>query len=184
MRATKSALSILIGAVMVAVVATFAYVVIRIQTAVPAQQAATPAIASVAATQRSSPLPPSTSQPSQTVVGPTRTPTPKPDEIRTPPPFAPTFTPYPVTEVTDLAPELAAGDKATAFVQHPDGTFQKILFKYNTDPKDLPLRPSDVLVQIVPPASIIGHFALTPFVLSSTATSTLQPYPGPATRIP
>ena len=92
----------------------------------------------------------------RTPVGTPPTATPYPGEIRPPAVFV-TPTPRPISKVTDLASDLSEQDKAKVIVQHPDGTFEAFLIRYEMDLSELPLEPEDVIINLVPPSSLMGH---------------------------
>jgi len=123
----------------------------------------------------------------------TNTPTPDefgitPDEFGIPQTPGPTITPLPLSKVTDLAPELADRDKVYILVMRCEGTFELFLVSPSAAAdisQVVPLQPGDIILDVVPPASLMGP---PPKVLVATPTltktGTLPPYPPPATITP
>lgn len=125
-----------------------------------------------------SPHPP-TIQPKLSPAFGQRTPTPQFSEFGTPPMIlAPSVTPLPVSQVVDLVPQLAENDKAKVYVRRSDGTYVVFLTRFEMDIKDLPLSHGDVVVQKIPPASLMGQ--QPPRTSLPAPTPTVPPYPAPA----
>jgi hypothetical protein len=62
---------------------------------------------------------------------------------------------------------------------HPDGTYELFLIDYTTDSKTY-LLPGDVVIDLLPPRSLIGRSAPTRSPLPTvTSTTTQAPYPIP-----
>ena len=74
-----------------------------------------------------------------------------------PPP--PTVTLLPLSKTTDLAPNLADQDKARIYVVHCNGAFELFLIGPTTAEisKTIPLQAGDTILDLVPPASSMGH---------------------------
>lgn len=108
-----------------------------------------------------------------------RTPTPQLSDFGTPPMIlAPSVTPFPVSQVIDLVPQLSENDKARVYVRRSDGTYMVFLMRFEMDIKDLPLSPGDVVVQKIPPPSLMGQ--QPPRTTFPAPTPTVPPYPAPA----
>jgi hypothetical protein len=64
----------------------------------------------------------------------------------------------PTPEVTDLAPEVATRDKLEIVVQHPDGRRDYYFLAPRTVDTFIDQLPAgDTVVNIIPPASLVGH---------------------------
>lgn len=117
----------------------------------------------------------------------TSTATPAPFEYGTPPLVeAPSVTPWPLSSITDLATDLPDEDKVYVYVFRCDGTFALFLVRPGGPNADIstavPLQPGDVILDWIPPASLVGHYA--PQITSTLLPpppSTAAPYPAPRT---
>lgn len=133
-------------------------------------------------TRRLVPLPPTPPDPSRipTYIGTPPTVTPRPGEVRTPPLAPPTFTPYPITKITDKAPELADEDKAHMIVRHADGTYELFLLGPGIIEPEKLLLPGDKMILLSPPLSLMKSPPRPPTILPlavPSPTRKLQPYP-------
>ena len=114
------------------------------------------------------------------------TPTPKPDEFGTIPKLAPSVTPLPLSKITDLATDLPEKDKVHVYVMRCSGSFE--LFLLNPNMKIaavVPLQPGDVILDWIPPASLLGH--RPPAIISQPSQTNLPagtPYPLSGTQVP
>lgn len=95
---------------------------------------------------------------------------------------APSVTPRVYSNIVDLNPEIPLMDKWETIVFRCNGTFDKYLYGSETDyPQFLNLRPGDVILNIIAPASLMGHEAPEPPDWPTTTSATTFPYPPPAT---
>jgi len=129
------------------------------------------------------PLPtvrPPTAQPWGTIsIDAQRTSTPHSPAFQTPPAIlVPSVTPLPFSQVIDLVPQLSENDKAKVYVRRADGTYVVFLARFEMDIAELPLRTGDVVIQKIPPASLMGH--QPPRATFSALTPTIPAYPAPA----
>ncbi len=128
----------------------------------------------VAATRLPSPRPPVLQS---TRIRSSSTRTPAPSEFGTPPGVpAVASTRWPISQVIDLAGQLDEKDKAQIYVRRANGAIIVFLVSMETSITQLPLQAGDVVIQKVPPASLMGHEIHRPTV---PATATKPPYPGP-----
>lgn len=73
------------------------------------------------------------------------------------PPIVPTVTPRVYANIVDLSPEVPLRDKVEIVVFRCDGTFDQFLAGPEIDVYQyLNLGPGDVVINIVPPASLMG----------------------------
>ncbi len=121
------------------------------------------------------------SLPYKTVIEGTSTPTPNILTQMVPVnlPEQPTRTPYPITHIIDLAPDLPLEDKGTALVFRCNGEMDEYLTRQITYPdllKVINLGEGDVLLTLAAPASLMGH--QPPLIVpTSIITQTPIPYP-------
>lgn len=116
------------------------------------------------------------------VTGP-NTPTPNVYQFETEPAPASSVTPLPISKITDLAPGLADRDKVYVYIMRCEGTFELFLVAPNTIlTQTIPLNPGDVILNWIPPSSLIGQPPPRVTATSTptrTPTRTGQPYPPP-----
>src|SRR5262249_29576950 len=96
----------------------------------------------------------------QIVLGPA-TATPDNSLVQTPKPavISPSVTPIPFSKVTDLAPDLPAKDKTQVIVYRCNGTYELYYIGYVPVSEAVNLLPGDVIVNVISPASLMGHVA-------------------------
>jgi hypothetical protein len=114
------------------------------------------------------------------------TPTPNPDEFGTIPKLAPSVTPLPISKMTDLATDLPDKDKVYVYIMRCSGDFELFLLNPNVKITEaIPLQPGDVILDWIPPASLMGH--RPPIITSQPSPTNLPdgtPYPLPGTQVP
>lgn len=138
----------------------------------------------------------SNSQPSRQVCAPTpqlsikevgpNTPTPNPDAFGTIPEPGPSVTPLPISKINDLAADLSEEDKIYVYVMRCNGSFELFLLSPNVKIAEaIPLQPGDVILDWIPPSSLMGH---RPPIVTAQASpvnfSAGAPYPPPGTTTP
>lgn len=72
--------------------------------------------------------------------------------------LASSVTPLPIARVTDLASDLPDSDKVFVYVQRVDQSFE--LFKVRSNANlsvTIPMQPGDIVFNVIPPASMMGH---------------------------
>ncbi len=91
------------------------------------------------------------------VVEPTRTPTPCFGCISPKGPLAPTLSSPPISQVVDLAPNLALSEKARVIVRRKNGTYVELHVSPQWSRSQIPLEQGDTIVTEYPPASLMGR---------------------------
>lgn len=121
---------------------------------------------------------PPTAQPIRTTsIDAERTSTPQPSMFGTVPAIlVPSVTPPPVSQVIDLVPQISENDKAKVYVRRANGTYVVFLTRFETEISQLPLGTGDMVIQKIPPPSLMGH---QPPRTSSGLTPTIPAYPAP-----
>lgn len=110
--------------------------------------------------------------------------TPKPDEFGTMPVPAPSATPLPISKITDMATGLSDKEKVLVYVMRCDGSFELFLLDPNMKIAEaILLQQGDVILDWIPPASLLGHEppALST-ALSPTNITTSTPHPPAGTQ--
>jgi len=98
------------------------------------------------------------------------------------PELAPSVTPRVYTNIFDLSPEIPLRDKWETVVFRCHGTFDKFLGGPGIDVDQfLNLMPGDVIINSIPPASLMGHKPPTPPGWPNITPATSMPYPPPIT---
>ncbi len=93
---------------------------------------------------------------------PTPTPTPCFGCIPPPAPAIPTFTPYPISQVIDLAPSIALRDKVKLIVRRASGQYAEFQIPPGMMDSQVPLEQGDVIVNELPPTSLMGRHPSQP----------------------
>lgn len=87
-----------------------------------------------------------------------RTPTPdmsKPGSI--PIPLRITVTPIPFTKTIDLDPSISMSDKLVIEIYRCNGTYEKWIVAKKTEIASIPMNVGDIILNIFPPASVMGR---------------------------
>lgn len=94
--------------------------------------------------------------------------------------LAPSVTPRGYAHIFDLSPEISLQDKWVIIVFRCDGTFEKFLGGPEIDIYQfLDLEDGDVILNTIPPASLMGNGPPEPPDETTTPPGTLIPYPLP-----
>jgi len=100
------------------------------------------------------------------------------------PQLAPSVTPRVYANTVDLSPEVPLQDKCEYVVFRCDGTFDKFLAGPGVDVYlFLNLGPGDVVINTIPPASLMGHEPPESPDWATISPPTSMPYPLPVTPL-
>lgn len=104
-------------------------------------------------------------------------------------PFYPSATPWPISKITDLSPDVPTDHKGQVTVFHCDGSFELFL----TAGTQVPLLPGDMVIRSIAAEALVGHqppeaTGFTPPLLSTPTPVTpyvsRTPFPYPPYPIP
>lgn len=101
--------------------------------------------------------------------------------------FSPTTTPFAISHIYDLNPQLDSRDKSYVYIYRCNGTMDLFLLGPNDNlSTSIVLGYGDVIYSAIQPASLMGHHPPIPTYLPaqttiSPAAPNSSPYPAPAT---